>query len=237
MKAIKHAVITGAGRRFGHTLAKSLIEEGYRVIAHYNTSKDGVKELEALGAIGVQADLSNPDEVLGLVKAIQNITSTVDLLVNNASCFFNNTKVDQSLDNLTAVLNVHVAAPYLLIQGLTPQLTAAKPSLVVNITDIYTDSPAPEHLAYCAAKAALANLTQGFAKTLAPHIRVNAIQPGPILFLPEHNQPHRQKILAETPLNIEGGLEPMLQAVRFLRDNPYITGESIKVDGGRALNL
>ncbi len=237
MNTIKYAVITGAGRRFGYALAQTLLDEGYRIIAHYNTSKEGIEDLEERGATGIQADLSKPDQVANLIKEIQAITPTVDLLVNNASCFFDNDTVNQDVDHLSAVLNVHIAAPYQLIQGLTPQLKAASPSVVINITDIYTDSPAPDYLAYCAAKAGLANLTQGFAKTLAPEVRVNAIQPGPILFLPEHDVEHRNRVLAETPLNIEGGLEPMLQAVKFIQDNPYLTGSSIKVDGGRALNL
>ncbi len=80
-------------------------------------------------------------------------------------------------------------------------------------------------------------MTQAFSKTLAPDVRVNAIQPGPILFLPEHDNEHKMQVLDETPLRVEGGLKPMIDTVRFLRDNPFLTGESIKVDGGRALKL
>lgn len=231
------ALITGAGRRFGFELAQALLAEDYLVFAHYNTSKAGVEELEAKGAIGVQADLSDLDQVQALIKTVQQHTLKIDLLVNNASCFFNNEAVDAGLANLDAVFRVHTMAPYLLISGLQNELKESGQALVLNITDIYVDSPSTEYLAYCAAKAGLANLTQGFAKALAPDIRVNAIQPGPILFLPEHDSEHRQTVLAQTPLKVEGGLQPMIDTVRFLRDNPFITGESIKVDGGRALNI
>ncbi|RUO55415.1 SDR family NAD(P)-dependent oxidoreductase [Pseudidiomarina homiensis] len=231
------ALITGAGRRFGFALAKSLLAEGYRVFAHYNSSRDGVAELEELGAVGVQADLTSHDAITALIAAVQAQTQRIDLLVNNASCFFNNQTVDSDPTALAAVFEVHVQAPYLLINGFRPQLKQADNAVVINITDIYTDSPSTDYIAYCAAKAGLANLTLSFAKALAPEVRVNGIQPGPILFLPEHDSEHRQKVLAETPLNLEGGLEPMLQAVRFLRDNPFVTGEFIKVDGGRALMI
>ncbi|MDT7524650.1 SDR family oxidoreductase [Pseudidiomarina sp. GXY010] len=233
------ALITGAGRRFGFTLAKALLAEGYQVFAHYHTSRDGIAELEQLGAVGLAANLADLNQVLALAEQLKQHTQRLDLLVNNASCFFNNATVDDQLDHLTAVLNVHTAAPYLLIRELAPLLRQSQnqQAMVLNITDIYVDSPATDYIAYCAAKAGLASLTQAFAKHLAPHIRVNAIQPGPILFLPEHDSEHRRKVLAQTPLKVEGGLEPMLAAVRFLRDNPYVTGESIKVDGGRALNI
>lgn len=231
------AVITGAGRRFGFTLAKSLLAEGYRVYAHYNTSKDGIDELAELGAIPFQANFNDTSAIEKMVVDLLQREERIDLLVNNASCFFDNEQVNTDVQALEAVFRVHAIAPYLLIHGLAPALKQSDNALVVNITDIYTDSPSTDYIAYCAAKAGLANLTQGFAKQLAPEIRVNAIQPGPILFLPEHDSEHRKKVLAETPLTIEGGLQPMLDTVRFLRDNPFVTGESIKVDGGRALMI
>ncbi|MGQ4275634.1 SDR family NAD(P)-dependent oxidoreductase [Pseudidiomarina sp. E22-M8] len=229
------ALITGAGRRFGFELAKALLAEGYRVLAHYNSSREGVAELEELGALGLQADLTDQQAIEQLVIDVKQSTQRLDLLVNNASCFYDNERVNADPQALAAVFQVHVQAPYQLIHGLSELLAAHGDGAVINITDIYTDSPATGYIAYCAAKAGLANLTQSFAKQLAPKVRVNGIQPGPILFLPEHDSEHRDKVLAETPLKVEGGLEPMIQAVRFLRDNPFVTGEFIKVDGGRAL--
>ncbi len=231
------ALITGAGRRFGFELAKALLEEGYRIFAHYNTSRDGIDELESRGAIGIQADLTNHQAVLALIATVKEQTNRLDLMVNNASVFVQNPAVDDDPKLLAAMFEVHVQAPYLLITQLREQLETSDNALVVNITDIYTDSPSTDYIAYCAAKAGLANLTLSFAKQLAPKVRVNGIQPGPILFLPEHDNEHKNSVLAQTPLKVEGGLQPMIQTVRFLRDNPFITGEFIKVDGGRALNL
>jgi len=233
----KTALITGAGRRFGYELANHLLDLGYRVFAHYNTSKEGVEALEEKGAIGLQADFSDLDAVAEMIAAIKTQTNQIDLLVNNASAFFTNDQVDDSDQALATVFSVHALVPYLLMRDLASVLKQSDNALIVNITDIYTDSPATEHLAYCAAKAALANLTQGFAKSLAPKIRVNGIQPGPILFLPDHDDEHREKVMSQTPLQVEGGLQPMIETVLFLRDNPFITGEFIKVDGGRALMI
>lgn len=233
----KTALVTGAGRRFGFEVAKALIEDGYKVFAHYNSSKDGVDELSKLGAEPVQADFTRQDDVKALVAQVNKDAPTLDLLINNASCFFDNDTVDNDPEALAAVFQVHNVAPYLLITGLQQQLSNSDNGLIINITDIYTDKPSINYIAYCAAKAGLANMTQAFAKTLAPDVRVNAIQPGPILFLPEHDNEHKMQVLDETPLRVEGGLKPMIDTVRFLRDNPFLTGESIKVDGGRALKL
>lgn len=233
----RFALVTGAGRRFGYELANHLLDQGYTVFAHYDSSKQGVETLEHRGAIGLQADFSDSAAIEQMISQIKKQTQQLDLLVNNASCFFDNALVDDDDEALQAVYAVHAIAPYKLIRGLKQQLARADDGLVINITDIYSERPSTDYIAYCGAKAALANMTLAFAKSLAPDIRVNAIQPGPILFLPEHDNDHRQQVLAETPLTVEGGLQPMIDTVLFLRDNPFLTGESIKVDGGRALKI
>ena len=86
-----------------------------------------------------------------------------------------------------------------------------------------------------ATKAGAHSLAMSFARELAPAVRVNTIEPGPILFLDEHGDDWRQQVLAKTPLAREGGLEPIWQAVQMLMKNDYMTGASIRVDGGRAL--
>lgn len=232
----KTAFITGAGRRLGLAICHALLDDGYQVIAHYHSSSDGVQELVNRGAQALQANLADLTQVHRLITQLQQTTERLDLLVNNASCFFDNQQVAESDEHLVAVFNVHTLAPYLIINELSPKL-AKHQGNVINITDIYVDSPNPNYVAYCAAKAGLANLTQSFAKKLAPAVRVNAIQPGPILFLPEHGSDYRQHVLNETPLQLEGGLEPVIHALRFLRDNAFITGEAIKVDGGRSLMI
>ncbi|MEC9320457.1 MAG: SDR family NAD(P)-dependent oxidoreductase, partial [Pseudomonadota bacterium] len=90
----KNVLITGAGRRFGYELANHLIDEGYQVFAHYNSSKNGVEALEQRGAIPLQGDFNEPSAVRSLIEQVKEKTDTLDLLVNNASCFFDNEVVN-----------------------------------------------------------------------------------------------------------------------------------------------
>ncbi|EKE82944.1 SDR family oxidoreductase [Idiomarina xiamenensis] len=230
----KTALVTGAGRRLGLALAHQLIDQSYQVFAHYNRSRDGIDELTERGAIAIQADFNDSDAVTRLISSLRAHSEQLDLLVNNASCFFNNQRVDDDEHALQALFNVHAMTPYKLIRDCQPLLAAADDGLVINITDIYAARPNTDYIAYCAAKAALASLTAAFAKQLAPAVRVNAIEPGPILFLPEHDDKHQQQVLSETLLQREGGLQPVIDAIFSLRDNQFITGTSIKVDGGRS---
>ncbi|WP_197495800.1 SDR family oxidoreductase [Acidihalobacter yilgarnensis] len=131
-------------------------------------------------------------------------------------------------------------APYLINTGLVELLHAGadandSPTDIVHITDIFALSPKPEFDLYCATKAGLENLSQSFAKRYAPRIKVNCLQPGPILFKDSHTPEMRRRVLAETPLGREGGPEAVYRALRALLDNDYLTGTSIPVDGGRHL--
>ena len=116
----------------------------------------------------------------------------------------------------------------------------------IDTADVYGDGRSERIIAsvlkewtgkrpYVATKAGAHSLAMSFARELAPAVRVNTIEPGPILFLDEHGDAWRQQVLARTPLAREGGLEPIWQAVRLLMANDYMTGASIRVDGGRAL--
>jgi pteridine reductase len=110
---------------------------------------------------------------------------------------------------------------------------------IVNIVDIYAERPLAGHTVYVMAKAALAMLTQSLAKELAPHVRVNAVAPGAILW-PESGKPEEaaEALIAKTPLARKGEPEDVAEAVRWLMlDAHYTTGQIVRVDGGRALNI
>ena len=112
---------------------------------------------------------------------------------------------------------------------------ADKRSDIIHITDIYADNPNPAFDAYCATKAGLQNLMMSFAKRLAPKVKVNALQPGPVLFKEWHSTEDRKSILERTLLGEEGGAEAIGLAVEALLANDYQTGAIIAVDGGRRL--
>lgn len=126
--------------------------------------------------------------------------------------------------------------PSLLNLQLAPLLyNAQDPGCIIHITDIYAENPSSKSTLYSSTKAGLDNLTKGLAKKMAPGIRVNSIQPGPIKFLPKHSHIDKEKILAKSLLPFEGGFLPIYKAIMSIIDNNYITGASIKVDGGRSL--
>ncbi len=157
-------------------------------------------------------------------------------MIHNASAFEPQaTDPAAQLAQFEQFYRVHMAAPFQLNQALAPQLASNPNASIIHITDIYIHAPAPRFASYVATKAGAHSLAMSFARELAPAVRVNTIEPGPILFLDEHDEAWRQQVLAKTPLAREGGLEPIWQAVQLLMGNSYMTGASIKVDGGRAL--
>ncbi|WP_328189016.1 SDR family NAD(P)-dependent oxidoreductase [Marinobacter sp. OP 3.4] len=235
------AVVTGAGRRLGYHTCQALLERGYQVFALYRSTTDEVEELARLGAHTLPADLADPGSVEQALDDIRNRTSQVHLLVNNASEFTPDNRDHGELAKQAARLfQINSTAPMMLMAGLADCLRAgctspATPTLVVNITDIFVEKPNPKFAAYCASKAALSNLTLSYARLLAPDVRVNAIMPGPIRFLPDHTEAEQASVLSETLLAREGGFDSVVQQVIALLDNYFVTGALIPIDGGRRL--
>jgi dihydromonapterin reductase/dihydrofolate reductase len=129
-------------------------------------------------------------------------------------------------------------APFLINQGLQDRLQGDEdnPADIIHITDINVENPTPRFDIYGTTKAGLHNMTLALAKKLAPNIKVNAIAPGPVLFTESHSEEVRQAMMDETPLAREGGAEPVYLAIKSVLDNPFLTGVSIPVDGGRRLS-
>lgn len=110
------------------------------------------------------------------------------------------------------------------------------PADIIHITDINAENPTPDFDIYGTTKAGLHNMTLALAKKFAPEIKVNAVAPGPVLFTASHSDAVKQQMMAETPLAREGGAEPVYLAIRSILENPFLTGISIPVDGGRRLS-
>ncbi|TBW54879.1 SDR family NAD(P)-dependent oxidoreductase [Marinobacter halodurans] len=234
------AVVTGAGRRLGYELSKALLTRDYQVFALYRTPTDDVDRLREDGASMIQVDLADRHSVHQAIERIRH-TMPLRVLINNASQFEENPEDADALADLAERLyRVNTLAPMQLIEGLADTMKAsgserAPLPVVINITDIFAENPNPRYAAYCATKAALANLTLSYAKSLAPAVRVNAIMPGPIRFLPRHTDDEKQEVLAETLLAREGGFESVVKQALALIDNDFMTGAMIPVDGGRRL--
>lgn len=229
------ALVTGCGRRLGFYLCEQLVAAGWRVTGSYRSERPELARLRELGVELVQADFGSEEEVSRLIEVLATHRDLA-LVIHNASAF-----EPQAADPAAQLVQfeqyyrVHMAAPFQLNRALAPQLARNDNASIIHITDIYIHAPPPHFASYVATKAGAHSLAMSFARELAPTVRVNTIEPGPILFLDEHDDAWRQQVLARTPLAREGGLEPIWQAVQLLMQNSYMTGASIKVDGGRAL--
>ena len=235
------AVVTGASRRLGFEISKALLARGWRLYALHRSETDELAQLGDVGARCLAVDLADIGSVARAVEIILAETEQVGLLVNNASEF-----TPDATDTVTLahqanrLFQIHATAPMQLMNGLAGALqrggaASGSPTLIVNLTDIFVEKPNPAFAAYCASKAALSNLTLSYARSLAPHVRVNAIMPGPIQFLPDHSEQQRATVLAETPLAREGGFGSVVLQLLALLDNDFMTGALIPVDGGRRL--
>lgn len=237
------ALITGAARRVGAGIARTLHAAGHDVALHYRDSRDEldalVAQLESARAnstLVLQADLADIDRLPGLIDATVARFGRLDALVNNASMFHPTPLGEITAAQCDAFFAVNARAPLLLAQAAAPHLKAVH-GAIVNITDIYAERPLPRHAAYGMSKAALRMATLALAQELAPEVRVNAVAPGAILW-PEHKSAReRDAALARIPLQRTGTPEEIAETVLWLtRDAGYVTGQTVHVDGGRTLD-
>jgi pteridine reductase len=243
-------LITGAGRRVGAEIARTLHAAGARVAIHYRSSAAaaealaaGLNAIRADSAAAFRADLLDVAALPPLVAAVVARFGRLDGLVNNASSFFP-TKVG-TIDTAAwdDLVGSNLKAPLFLAQAAAPHLRAAA-GCIVNITDVHAERPLKGFPVYCAAKGGLLNLTRSLAIELAPQVRVNAVAPGPIEW-PEGEDgdisfppAERAAIVEHTLLKRVGAPADIARTVRFLVfDAPYVTGQVINVDGGRTAHL
>lgn len=240
-------LVTGAARRVGAEITRTLHSAGAVVVAHYRSSAVEVKRLVAelneirpASAACVQGDLCDIEAINHLVRWTVGQFGRLDVLVNNASAFFPTPlgAIDEEVWN--ELVGSNFKGPLFLAQAAEPYLTAANGS-IVNIIDVHAERPLRGYALYCAAKAGLLGLTRALAVELAPHVRVNGVAPGAILWPqedPGFSPVERSAIIAQTLLKRVGEPLDVAKTVKFLVfDAPYITGQVISVDGGRTVHL
>lgn len=220
-------------------MAKRLHQDGYQVIGHYRTQTPEIQILAELGITTVQAELSSTQQILAFVDDLKQCCNSFRALIHNASSF-EPTSPDLILaaKQYQQFFAVHMLAPFLINQSIQPLLTSVDdvPADIIHITDINVENPTPHFDVYGTTKAGLHNMTLALAKKFAPAIKVNAVAPGPVLFTEQHAEATVEQMLSETPLAKEGGAEPVYLAVKSILTNPFLTGCSIPVDGGRRLS-
>ncbi|MBN8742466.1 MAG: pteridine reductase [Lysobacterales bacterium 69-70] len=238
------ALVTGAARRVGATIARRLHAAGYDLALHCRRSRSELDELaaeleaqRAQSTLILQADLNNVEMLPDLVDAALERFGRLDALVNNASAFEPTPLGSATPAQWDELFASNARAPFFLAQAAAAALTTARGS-IVNLVDIYAERPLARHPIYCMAKAALLMMTRSLALDLAPLVRVNAIAPGAILW-PESGKTgaEQQALLTRIPLARCGTPEDVADAALWLLRAPYVTGEVIHVDGGRSLNI
>jgi len=226
-------LITGAGARVGRHLAKGLAADGWGVAIHYNRSKAGAetlaKEILEQGgkAVFVQGNLFVPQDLDSLVsRASEALRAPLTALINNASTFEDDRLEDFSRASYDYHMDINLRAPVMLAQQLAAQLPKGVIGCIINMIDQRVLKPDPTFFTYAMSKSALHWATKTLAQSLAPHIRVNAIGPGPTL-----------KNHTQTDVLGKGSPpESLLDAARYLLMAKSVTGQMIAVDGGQHLS-
>ena len=232
------AIVTGAGRRVGRALAVALGARGMRVVVHYGGSADGARETarliqEAGGAATiVQADLRDVAAGRQLVDRVVEQEGELFALVNSAAIMLRTPVGETTPAEWDEMFALNVRAPYFLSQHAAPALRAAR-GAIVNIADLAAYETWPAYVPHGMTKAAVVQMTRGLAHALAPEVRVNAVAPGVVLLPEGWADADAEHLRSTTPLRRLGTPEDVAHAVVYLLEADYVTGEVIKVDGGR----
>jgi pteridine reductase len=227
------ALVTGGAKRVGAAVSRRLAAGGFFVVIAYKLSRKAALGLAGeIGGEAIEADFGRDGDAAALAAKVIDRFGRCDVLFNNASLF----KPDRACNN--AVMEharVNVDAPLALIDALADSLTRQR-GHVINMVDVLAERPMRTYAGYCASKAALTTLTFAKARELAPAVTVNGIAPGVVAWPDDLPLAEREAYLAKVPLGRAGTPEDVAALVHFLvTEGTYITGQIIRVDGGRSL--
>jgi NAD(P)-dependent dehydrogenase (short-subunit alcohol dehydrogenase family) len=238
------ALITGA-KRIGAVVASTLASKGVNIGLSYARSETEARaaaaSVERAGAAAdvFRADLSSAAACAALVDKVVGRFGRLDILVNMASVYTNKPLLELTLADWDAVINVDLRAAFLCAHASIPHMRAQGGGRIVNFSDWVAASSRPRYLGfvpYYVAKAGVKALTEALALELAPdNILVNAVAPGPIVAPPGTSADEYKAVEDSTPLGRWGGEAEIAKAVLGLLESDFITGETIRVDGGRHL--
>ena len=233
------ALVTGAGVRLGSASARALAARGASLALHYRSSVEGVERLaQELRETGVdcaifQADLAAPSSYATLVSEVEKRFGRLDILVNNSGIYESSPFENVTLEEFEKVVAINLRAPFFLTQSALPLLRASG-GCVINITDTDVGAPYPGYAHYFASKGGLEVLTAALATELGPDVRVNGIGPGTVAVPVGMSVAEGEALGAAVPLRRVGEPEDVAKTVAYLAyDAPYVTGQVIRVDGGR----
>ncbi|HVN46450.1 MAG TPA: pteridine reductase [Steroidobacteraceae bacterium] len=239
----KTVLVTGAARRVGAVIARTLHAAGANLVLHYRSSADDAtavaRELNALrpgSATLAECDLLETARLPTLIESAVKEFGGLDVLINNASTFYPTPLGDITEMDWDDLIGTNLKAPLFLAQAAAAPLHETQ-GLILNLADIHGVKPLRRYPVYSVAKAALIMLTRSLARELGPHVRVNAVAPGPVLW-PEDgvDRALQEKITQRTALKRAGSAEDVARACLFFATAaPYVTGQVLAVDGGRSI--
>ncbi len=222
------AIVTGGGKRVGAAIVRALLDDGWAVVAHVHHDDDAVPE----GAVKVAADLADVDCAARIFAAAKPL-GPVRLLVNNAARFAHDGFGQVSAEEFDAHMAINARAPMMLVDELRRH-HAGGDALVVNITDAKLAAPNPDYLSYTLSKYALDGLTRVAARALAAQgIRVMTVAPALMLPSGAQDEANYEAVHALNPLRRGVVVDDVVRAIRFLIDQPAMTGETLLIDGGQ----
>lgn len=236
-------LITGGAKRLGLAMAQRLAAPGRTLALHYNTSRASAEQtatsLRALGAevVLLAADLGSPEAPAQLAREAAAACGRIDVLINNAAIYYPTPMPHASAEQFDQFMNVNARGPFLLAQEAGRIMLAQESGgCIINLLDTEYDRPKINYIPYTMSKAALTAATLGMARALAPKVRVNGIAPGPVLLPEDYRSQDEEKSVARTALKRVGSADDIALAAEFLIFRaPYITGQILRVDGGRSI--
>ena len=232
------AVVTGAAKRIGRSIALRFAEAGAHVVVNYDSSQAEaealVEEIKAKGvnAAAVQGNVAHRDDVQKLFHAVEAQFGRLDILVNNAGMFFSAKFEELTEEQWDRVMDTNLKSQFLCSQTAAPLLKKSGRGRIINLSSLGGLLPWPGFTHYCVSKAGSIMLTKCLARVLGPEITVNSIAPGTIQF--EGEEPDTD-FIKRVPLHRVGTGDDIAEAALYLATAPFMTGQILAVDGGRLL--
>ncbi|HEU4641326.1 MAG TPA: SDR family oxidoreductase [Gemmatimonadaceae bacterium] len=232
------ALVTGGARRVGRAITLALAARGARVAVHYHASaaeaEDTVREARALGAEAwpIAADLREPDAPERLVRAVAAHFGGLDVLVNSAAVMLRTPLDEVTPAQWDEIMTLNLRAPFFCARA-AADVMRERGGVIVDIADLAGLESWPAYIPHGISKAGVIHMTRALARRLAPGIRVNAIAPGAVLLPETWGEEDAERLARTTPLRRIGTPEDVAQAVLYLLEADYVTGDTLIVDGGR----
>jgi pteridine reductase len=237
----KVALVTGAAKRVGRSIALALAERGAELVVHYRTSEREAHEVLAQAKrrggkpVAVRADLASSADIAAMVETAMRAFGRIEILVNSAAIFYPTPFATLTEADWDRFLTVNLKAPFLLCRQVGEIMGRQGRGKIINLADIAGTKAWADFIPYSVSKAGLLALTAGLAKALAPSVQVNAIAPGTVL-LPDDSTPEERDLaVRRVPLRKLGSPADVTRAALYLLESDFVTGEVLSVDGGQRL--